>query len=254
MMPLSINPTHYYKADAAGLLVDSSGNGYTLTNNGSVTTTTGKQNEAWDLNGTTQYLSRAHGTENDFSTKFSVSMWVNRSAYTGTFPGIIGKGTYNTSIEWLVYIDTGSSNVLRILFDASNYGDVAAPFGSTATWYHLAIVYDGTLAAANRLKVWVDGSAQSVGVTGTIPASLTNPGSPTGLTIGHVLGLDYWTGQIDVVAIVNDAWNSSDVALLYGGGTPPPYSSLTFSGIPGIFIQPIAWQSDPFNPDSWRRD
>ena len=53
-------------------------------------------------------------------------------------------------------------------------------FTSTGVWYHLAVTYDGSQAAADRVVVYVDGvdvGAANGSTTGTIPAATPNLGN-----------------------------------------------------------------------------
>src|SRR3954447_20435559 len=73
----------YYKLDAAGLTADSKGTA-TLTNNQSVTTTTGKINEAASFAGTNQTLASVASALNLTGT-MSISFWAKpNSVSAGT--------------------------------------------------------------------------------------------------------------------------------------------------------------------------
>ena len=59
---------------------------------------------------------------------------------------------------------------------------VATGVFTGGTTYHVALVYDGSLAAANRVVIYLDGVAQTLTITGTIPTTIV--GSADTVTIG----------------------------------------------------------------------
>jgi hypothetical protein len=79
------------------------------------------------------------------------------------------------------FIETQSPNLITAYIassasDASNWARIQI---TTASKLFVAIVYDGTLSAANRLAFYINGNFVSIGSSGgTIPASMRSGGSP----------------------------------------------------------------------------
>jgi len=65
------------------------------------------------------------------------------------------------------------NNYLRIYVGSGggNYADTAAASVVADTEYDIVVSYDGTLAAASRLAVYMNNTAKSLSISGTIPAS-----------------------------------------------------------------------------------
>src|SRR6185436_4960347 len=87
------------------------------------------------------------------------------------------KGTYSSSWSYAFQTVAGNNDVR--LFVASPTNDAGSNLVDTnggnltaSAWRHIAIVYDGSLTNANRVKVYFEGSNQPTAVTGTIPTTL----------------------------------------------------------------------------------
>ena len=119
---MALIPTKaYYKLDeSSGNAADATGNGYTLTNNGTTTYTTGKINNGGDFGASNSTKSFSIDsatplglTTTDISTAFSVACWMNQTTSVATvYPLTIlckngsSRNTFglvmnNTSIEFL---------------------------------------------------------------------------------------------------------------------------------------------------------
>src|SRR3990172_9220820 len=113
----------------------------------------------------------------DSITGMTATFWVNPQTLATT-NAIVSKS--NTSQEtFLIQTDAASSDELRIyiadtLTDTSNYYvtnnlDLTAA-ATSANWQHIAVVYDASAAAAERVKVYKNGRLAGGSVTGTIPS------------------------------------------------------------------------------------
>ena len=180
-----------------------------------------------DFDGMDDYMTCGYMSELDAIQTFTISMWVKFDNLTGT-QRIIGK-RYNA----VYHI---ACNVVGTEF----YPSINGAYGSTTdanlvggTWYHIAMVFDGTLTGnINRLKLYVDGIQKILSFNGTIP-SITydfalNPST-------FYLGTDgfstpnYYGGKMDEVSIFD---TPEPIANLWdGSGKPTDLTSLN----------PIAW-------------
>lgn len=179
----------------------------------------GKLGSAVDINGSTDSLGTGAVLLPDSSnlpsgTVMSFEGWVRQDAWYAN-QAVASHWQHSTSGSWAV--QTGSNNNLRVyIADAqsdtgANYVETAAStWNSFASWHHVSVVYDGTQAQANRVKIYIDGVPKSTTVTGTLPATLQN--STGSLSIGSFPGLGRaMTGSIDHVKLFNRALTDTEV-------------------------------------------
>ena len=108
-------------------------------------------------------------------------------------------------------------------FIASSLTDSSTYFGTSnlnltaGAWQHLAFVYDGTLAAANRVAIYRNGVAASGSVSGTIPTTLTS--STVSAYFGSgATGGNASDSNLDEIAIYSRALSATEVADHYKRG------------------------------------
>lgn len=222
----------YWKLnEASGTREDSHGTN-DLTDNGTVTSATGKLNDAASFAAAnSEFLSVADNSSLAFTDKFSVSMWVWRDSLTLN-AAMMGKWTYQTQGCFAIQAGNATASDI-VVFIADALTDNGANWGrwpaahTTGQWYHVVVVYDGTQTGnSNRLKVYQDGSLlAATSFTGTIPASL--PADTASLLLGSFGGTlpRYWNGRLDEVALWKRALTSSEVTQLWNSGTALPYES-----------------------------
>lgn len=103
-------------------------------------------------------------------------------------------------------------NTIRLYIGVTNYAYFDNSGWSLNTWYRLLWVYDGTLAEADRIKLYVNGVAVTTAVSGTIPTTTT---SSTGATrFGHPAA-NAFRGNYDNVAIHTVARTSEYASTVY---------------------------------------
>lgn len=89
---------------------------------------------------------------------FTVEGWLYLGA-TGAARGIVGKGTSTTG--WL--LSTDASNKVVFTYGTSTIVSTGALSGST--WYHIAVVREGT--GANQTKIYINGTNDGTGTVST---------------------------------------------------------------------------------------
>ena len=198
---------------------DSSGNG----NNGTVYGATlatdrfGSLNNAYNFNGTTDYIS---GSCTQFPTRArTVSLWFN-STFTGQAPGkgVFGYGGLNCGESWLQI--TGSNGYSIGMHCSNNRTNYSTTAMQNNSWHHWLVTndsltgtkfyIDGQLAydTANYYNnTFVSGKDFIIGV---IPA-------PNGIGPFADNNVGYFPGKIDDVAIYNRVLNACEILQLYIG-------------------------------------
>jgi len=117
----------------------------------------------------------------DGLTNMTVSVWMKRNA---TSKGVyIQKGASGTA-EWYILLFTDGKCYMKVTNGASGFMSIA---NNDTSWHHLVLAYDGSLADANRVKMYnnkvLESAAHSAGV-GTTTA-----------TDAAVLSVGYWVAN-----------------------------------------------------------
>jgi hypothetical protein len=130
------------------------------------------------FDGVDNYMTAPNVASNRPTTGWTIAMRITVNSTSGT-QGIFGKGDPSTC-DWLVQL---ASNEFRF-WAGSSYATGAyktAFFPSTGT-YTIVIVYDGGGSTnADKVKIWLDGVAQTLSFYGTIPATIPNNSLDVGL-------------------------------------------------------------------------
>lgn len=215
----------YWKLDeASGTATDSVGSN-TLTDNNTCTSAAGQVGTARQfVAAQSESLSIADNASfSAISAGMTISMWV----YPDTLPNDVSmctKWAYATDGEWVLDLNGATWQPRMVV--ATSSGDPGTTSGkgpgslvALTTWTHLVWLFDGAGALnADRLKLYVNGAAQTLTFSGTIPATIRNGTAP--LRIGAWSGslTRYWNGRIDETGLWSRALTAGEVATLYNAG------------------------------------
>lgn len=212
----------YYTFDeSSGNAADSSGNGYTLTNNNTVTYTAGKINNAAD-GGSSNSNKSLTNTTDLLSASFSMCTGINVT----TAPGMDAAHTYmsaasNSSnvIYRFQYFDDAGTKKLRFARQKNGVGDEAATETVTltpGTWYDVCGTYDGTTLRLYRDNTeTATGSASGTGSTDrgagiAFLAIKTTGGTP--------YSEQFSSGLVDEAGIWQKKLETSEISERHNGG------------------------------------
>ena len=203
--------------ESSGDASDASGNGFTLTNNGTVTYTTGKINNGALFDNTT-------GKNLDYNGNLGFAgggsrtwmVWVNVSSFAAT--GYILDNTTTTA-------GSGSANRRFILYSESDSkihmfasgNEVLTSALSTSTWYHLVVTQSGT-----TWELFLNASSQGTTSIGT--ASYADDSFRVGESYA---GGGAGRSTNDIVTIWDRVLSGAEITDLYnsGSGRQYPFSS-----------------------------
>lgn len=225
-MSLLTNLVSYWKLDeSSGDAADAHGSN-TLTNNNTVAFAPGKLNNGADFEATqSESLSVADASQTglDFSTALTFSLWFKLESQPGVQGNFITKSTQPGQEGYFWgYRTSGTDNIrLFVGSDGAGNGDVLQVDTSLsdATWYHLAVTWDGSTKTA---KFYIDGSQFGSDQVGTVTSSIFNASSPFVLGAFPDAGL-YTDGIMDEVGVWSRALSAAEIAELYNSGTPLAY-------------------------------
>ena len=174
----------------------------------------------------------------DSLTQMTLSFWVKPDTLTANYT-LVSKSNMPLAKNG------GDQNSITVSTDPSSLGDIRVYIASSVTdysnyfktsnlglannnWAHLVIVYDGTQAAADRIKVYKNG-IQVLGIaTGTIPASLVS-GSTSNFSISgsDSPDPDVFIGLFDEFKLYTIPLNSNQVITEYNRGFASVMGSLS---------------------------
>lgn len=175
-----------------------------------------------------QYLSVDDHADFTATTQLTIEFWVNKNRWrTGKGETYVAKAGATGNRSWWVYHGSSFQNEHDLsvkFYDASDTESVATVNSTSsdeyvAEWSHVMIVYNGAAGTnASRCIIYLDGVAQTVSFTGTIPSSLKDSSAP--VTIGRADAEAAWRleGRMSRVRIWNGSLTSSNVTTLYNGG------------------------------------
>ena len=122
-----------------------------------------------EFGGTDEYVTGFPGSLFASRSQLSVTFWFKRSASPTASSSrvLLGPSPFSNGALGIQIWSDSFFYVSPV--NATNY----ASFGQSDTnWHNIAVVYDGTATGnSNRLKIYLDGTSQSLAFVGTIAAS-----------------------------------------------------------------------------------
>ena len=209
---------------AGTVAADSSGSGSNGTLNGGATwqPAGGQLLGAAQFNGTDSYLNVPDAASLDGTGAFTLTYWFKVNTINGA--GLVSKRTNITDNNaYTTFLQTDGR--LNVDIDTNNDRFASNTAFSTATWYHVAVVFDGTLAAASRVRLYVNGVLDTI--AGETSASVPNYTSSLKVGITHVGSTAFLDGLVDDVRLYRRALPASEVASLADGNFAPAVSGGT---------------------------
>ncbi len=236
---------------SAGTMFDESQNA----NNGTYSTDSvsfaGQVGSAWSDTNTSQSIAVPHSASLPSGNKMSISAWVRLASVTAE-RAIVTKWDYDVTYAsnegaW-AFQTSPALDELRFFVtnglgdDGFNYVDTTNANIAADTWTHVTMVYDGTLPAASRVKLFVNGAPQTTSMTGTIPTSLYASTDP--ISIGSFPGLGRnWNGGLDEMKLYDRAFSPSEVKADYEAGSVGVPAGLSLGAITPGASQTSAFDS-----------
>ena len=220
--------------------------------NGTESNVNKQSNYSLEFDGTNYIdLSTNLDTYYKYVTTVSFSVWVN---FNDLSTDVTVLGTWRTASHMLDirFLQSTGKLSFRVGFGADTAGEVEVISSGKIvanTWYHLAMVYDGSGSTnADKLKGYINGSSETLTFTGTIPSTTSNI-----LNKRFDIGGNYTNKDgnklLDGVAIFNYSLSSSQVTTLYGSSSTGIGNPMSLSPAPVAFY-PLGDQ-DAFNGSNY---
>jgi len=220
-------PVSFWNLDeSSGNAADAAGPN-TLVNTG-VTYVAGKIGNAADFErgDTTDVLSISDASQSglDFSADFSISAWLNLESIPSNIGVIVSKWNPSAASDLAYRFSVGYDDSRLYLETSSTGSNELASYcswsPSTATWYHVAVTYDGGASAGSRVKLYINGTSQTM-LLDDAPATLPNSGQS--FNVGNNGTNRQFDGLIDMVGVWNVTLTSGEVSELYNAGAGIQY-------------------------------
>ena len=151
------------------------------------------------------------------TTQLTLAAWIFPTAFSPASNGIVGKRTdfiINSSYSMFLWNDGGAT--YHLYADIGNDRFFGGQAFSANVWYHVALVFDGSLPASQRVRLYVDGSqdGEFTDDATTVPAFQTPlhvgcmpSGTPSPVAQEFI-------GKIDEVAIWTRALGAAEILRL----------------------------------------
>ena len=193
------------------------------------------QDTAFDFDGSTEYINTGSSSQ-DGASALTISAWFNTS-YDG-WQYFFGDNSIKLNIK--------QSYPDRVDFTFNGSIDYRSTnFTITlGTWNHVALVFDGSLVQADRLKIYLNNSLLTNDLSGTSDTTFV---ANNNFMLGRAgtYSLQEWNGNLSEISVFNTAKDAGDVSVLYNSGTPGDLTSLS----------PVNWwkldKSATFDGTNW---
>lgn len=194
-----------------GALTDATGNGNTLTNTGSATTTTGPFAglTAFSFNGSSQYLSRTSAAVTDWPMTIETWFYPDNATSNGTLAGVSNSASSNNFAVLQALGGVASDPVEAAFRDATNASSAQTIGFAATTWQYAVGTRD---ADAGTSSVYID-----AGTAGTDSTTLTTP-SFNRTAIGVLIrtsNANYFAGDIGYTLFHNVARSADYISTMY---------------------------------------
>lgn len=190
----------------------------TLSGTASLSTTRHIGAKAVSFGATNGYVNTTNISQMNNAAKISVSGWFrDPTPGSATWRYLFAKYVNGTADFQVAVGGSGKMNVDIGNGSADTYGSWTGYGGAIPanTWYHVVLVYDGTQSAANRIKLYVNNTARTLALTGTIPATTEPLATPFRLGSNGTAGSYFTNGFMDQVRLYNRALSVQEVDSLY---------------------------------------
>jgi len=139
---------------------------------------------------------------------FTMGAWVKRNSTT---TDDVIWSQYDITQQRIYWRIEATTNQLYV--EINNIGTATAAYGAGLGWRHLACVFDGSLAAASRVQLYIDGVAVTT-TCGSVPAALANTTSVLFVGAESTGGSRAFDGRMDSVCAFSRALTLAEVNAL----------------------------------------
>ena len=179
----------------------------------------GKVAQAFSLDGVDDYVDVG---DVDLPLTFTIDAWVNPTDLS-KYPLIVSKDDNGASRSYFLDLDPDGTVVLSVRNTVGDFTQYVtnSPVVSTGSWQHIAVTYDGSAAAGQKMQFYVNGVSAPASIIGTYD----NGGTPENNSLSTKIGIfgdgvtNAFPGLIDEVEIFDRVLSQREVQRIYDAGS-----------------------------------
>ena len=174
--------------------------------------TTGKLNNAIELDGTDDYIQVNDNDRLDSTSQLTISTWVYPISLGNSAYGLISKrSTSDDNESYCLFFDADH----KLVVDIDGAGDrfYSNTVFTIGQWYHITVTYDGSLPSNERVKLYVNGILDTT--ADETSTSIPNYASPLLIGCTHLSGSTpqyCLNARIDDTRLYNHALSPTAIA------------------------------------------
>jgi hypothetical protein len=157
------------------------------------------------------------------TTQLTVAAWIFPTGFNPASNGILGKrADYVSNSSYTLFVWNNGDTNYHLYADIGNDRFNGTQSFSVNTWYHVAMVFDGSLPAAQRVRLYFNGA-----LDGEFNEAATSvPVFQTQLHVGCMpagtppISAQEFIGKVDEVAIWTRALGAQEILRLAQSATP----------------------------------
>jgi hypothetical protein len=174
--------------------------------------TGGRAGGALKLYGTNAQIVVPDSALLDNTAAFTLAYWFKADAYPADSAGLVCKrDNINSNNAYTTYLKAADQKIY-VDIDGSNNRFSSASLINLGVWYHVAVVFNGALATAQRASMWINGLLD---VTAS-ETSAVIPDYGSAMRIGntHPGAVNWFNGTIDDVRFYRRALTAAEIGAL----------------------------------------
>src|ERR1051325_1077303 len=167
---------------------------------------------ALKFNGTNGLVTVPDSPTLDPATAFTLAWWFRADAYPADSAGLVCKRiNISSNNAYTTYLKAADQHIY-VDIDSSNDRFASSALIQTGVWYHVALVFDGSLPSNQRVQLWINGALDKT----TTETSSTIPNYASNVLLGntHPGAANWFTGLIDDVRFYRRALSPSEIGAL----------------------------------------
>jgi hypothetical protein len=201
--------------EASGLTAsDNSGsaNNGTLSGGATWQASGGTRSGALKFDGTNGLVTIPDAPTLDNTSAFTLAWWFRADAYPADSAGLVCKRiNISTDNAYTTYLKAADQHIY-VDIDSSNNRFAITTLIQTGVWYHVALVFDGSLPSVQRASLWINGGLDTTAAETS--AAIPDYASNVLIANTHPGAANWFTGLIDDVRYYRRALNPSEIVQL----------------------------------------
>src|SRR5262249_42318648 len=155
----------------------------------------------------------------DNTSAFTLAYWFRADAYPADSAGLVCKRiNISTDNAYTTYLKAADQHIY-VDIDTSNNRFASAALIQTGVWYHVALVFDGSLPTSQRAQLWINGVLDTTAAETS--AAIPDYASNVLIANTHPGAANWFTGLIDDVRFYRRALNSAEIQAMASQNLAP---------------------------------